>query len=270
MSVKTLIQKKRKPLRVISAVIAFAIIAWLLFFTVILLGNPISYFIVKGKAKEYVAENYADDGYVLEGVDYSFKGTNYYARVEKPGSEDCRFTLDYNMFGGLLYDDYERRVTGGDNVSRRLDLRYRELTDSVFNSPAWSYSSDIMFGRLIFEGDDRFECAIPTSELVPDGLYDIQKLGARAGILTVYVDTDDSSDEGAAEVLLELNEIMERGGAPFYAIDLMLESSDGGYCKLEQFRHSDIYPEGLVERVKENQHLTEEREKELEREKSDM
>lgn len=267
MSVKTLIEKNRKPLRVISAVIAFAIIAWLLFFAVIMLGNPISYFIVKGNAGKYVAENYADDGYVLERVDYSFKGTNYYARVEKPGSEDCQFTLDYNMFGGLLYDDYERRVTGGDNVSRRLDMCYRELTDSVFNNPAWSYSSDIEFGRLIFEGDDRFECAIPTSELVPDSLYDIQKLGARAGILTVCVNTDDSSPEKAAEVLLTLNEIMEQGGAPFYAVDLSLRSPNGGYYDLKQFQRSNIYPDGLEERVSDNHRLAEEREKNLDKEK---
>lgn len=258
MSVKTLIEKNRKPLRVAAAIIAFSIIAMLLYSAVILLGNPISYFIVKGKAAKYVAENYANNGYVLEEVDYSFKDTDYYARVGKIGSEDCQFTLYYNMLGGLLYDDYERRVPGGDNVSRRLDMSYRELTDSIFNSSAWSYSSDIAFGSLIFEGDDRYECAIPTSELVPDSLYDIQKLGARAGILTVCVNTNDLFPESAAEVLLELNDIMEQGGAPFYAVNLSLESPDGGYYILEQFRRSDIYPEGLEERVRNNHRLEEE------------
>ena len=80
-----------KVFKVIAAVIAFLMIAAILLFADALVGNPVSYLIVKNNAEKYIAENYADMGYVLEDVNHSFKFGEYYAHVAKPGSEDCRF-----------------------------------------------------------------------------------------------------------------------------------------------------------------------------------
>ena len=270
MNVKAAISKRLLPLRIIAAVIAFAIIAMLLLGANDLLGNPVSYSIVKSNAEKYVAENYADEGYVLEDIGYSFKFKIYYAYIAKPGSEDCRFTADFSPLGKFGWDDHESRVLNGGNVRSRLCTRYRELADSVLESPAYPYSSHVAFGDLIFEDDDYnggYDFGLPPSCLVPDALYDIAELGEKAGLLTIYVETEEITPEHAAEVLLEINSLMEQGGVPFYAIDLTLETprkayqknyADREYYSLLNFHRSDIYEDGLVERVKDNRQKTEE------------
>lgn len=256
MTARTFINDHRKPLRVIAAVIAFAMIAVLLEFANELLGNPISYLIAKNNAKKYIEEKYSGEGYIIEGVDYSFKFKDYFARAAKPGSEDCYFTVFYNMFGDFRGDNYESLVKNGENVERRLEMSYRELADTVLESPANPYKADraIQFGELVFESDpekpSRHDFGLSRDILVPDKTYDIAQLGAEGGLIVFYVDVQgEATPEKAAEVLLKVNELFERGGVPFYAIDLTLESPSGNYY-LEDFRRSDIYEDGLAERVR--------------------
>lgn len=256
MKVRTFIDDHRKPLRVIAAVIAFAMIAVLLEFANELLGNPVSYLIAKNNAKKYVEEKYPGEGYVIESVDYSFKFKDYFARAAKPGSEDCYFTVFYNMFGEFRGDNYVTLVENGENVARRLEMGYRNLADSVLESSANPYKKDkaIQFGELIFESDpekpSRHDFGLPRSILVPDKTYDIAQLGAEGGLIVFDADVQgEATPEKAAEVLLKVSELMERGGVPFYAIDLTLKAPSGNYY-LENFRRADIYEDGLAERVR--------------------
>ena len=90
-----------------------------------------------------------------------------------------------------------------------------------------------------------------------DKKYDIRELGARAGHLIVYVEDDIVTVERAAEVLLELKEVFDRRYVPFYAIDFVLEyprKPEGGTTKegrveADGFLYTDIYEEGMIERV---------------------
>lgn len=255
MKVRTFIDDHRKPLRVIAAVIAFAMIAVLLEFANELLGNPVSYLIAKNNAKKYIEEKYSGEGYVIEGVDYSFKFKDYFARAAKPGSEDCYFTVFYNMFGEFRGDNYESLVKNGENVERRLNMSYRELADSVLESSANPYKTDraIQFGELIFESDpekpSRHDFGLSRDILIPDKTYDIAQLGAEGGLIVFDVDIQgEATPEKAAEVLLKVNELFERGGVPFYAIDLTLKAPGEDYF-LVNFHRSDIYEEELAERV---------------------
>lgn len=245
---KRFLFKHLKTFKVIAAVIAFILTALMLWFVNALLGNPVSYFIVKNNAEKYVAENYADEGYILENVSYSFKDGDYYAYVAKPNSPDCRFTVKYFLNGHLILDLYEGEVLKGGNVSRRLEMSYRELVDSVLKSPAYPYSSDIAYGTFGIEYDRNYGYMLAGDTLVPDALYNINELGARAGKLTISVDAEgEETLQKTAETLLEINSLMERGGVTFYAIDFSY-----GLYRLDDFLRSDIYEEGLVERVKEN------------------
>jgi len=250
-TVKSAISRRWLPLRIAAALIAFAMIAWLLWGAVDLLGNPISYAAAKSNAEKYIAENYADKGYVLGGISYNFKFKVYTAAAAIPDSEDCIFGLYYNSKGEFSGDDYEKRVTGGINTRMRLENRYRELADSVLKSPAFPYPSDNAGGELIFkEFYEEYDFGLPQSILVPDKIYNIAELGEQSGLLTVYVDTENLTDEYAAEVLLSIKSLAEQGGLTFYALDLALESSDGEYYRLGLVRSADIYEDGLVERVK--------------------
>ena len=254
MNVRSFIDNHRKPLRIIAAVIAFAMIAVLLEFANELLGNPVSYLIAKNNAKKYVEEKYPGAGYVIESVDYSFKFKDYFARAVKPGSEDCYFTVFYNMFGEFRGDNFTVLVENGGNVESRLEMGYRNLADSVLESSANPYRTEraIQYGELIFESDPekpaRHDFGLSRDILVPDAQYDLAQLGAEGGLIVFYADVPQASPEAAAEVLLKVSEIMERGGVPFFAIDLTLKAPSGNYY-IENFRRADIYENGLAERV---------------------
>lgn len=256
MTARAFIENHNKPLRIIAAVVAFAMIAGLLIFANELLGNPVSYLIAKNNAKKYIEENYAEEGYVVESVAYSFKFKDYLAHAAKPDSEDCYFTVYYNMFGDFRGDNFVSLVKNGQNVERRLNMSYRELVDSVLESSANPYKTEraIQYGELLFDADEgndtKYDFALPRSILIPDATYDIAELGAQGGLIVFYADVQgEATPEKAAEVLLKVNELSKRGGVPFYAIDLTLRSSGEDYI-LENFHRSDIYEDGLAERVR--------------------
>lgn len=244
--------KALKSLRVAAAVVAFAMIAWLLYFANALLGNPVSYFIVKSSAEKYIAENHADEGYVLEDVFYSFKDGTYMAHFSIPGNEYSHFSVCYGMGGKMLYNYHTSLITDGGNIRSALDMEYRRLVDGALERPDFPYTiNDIAYGTLVFGDDDRYGFAIPNSELSPDSTYDIAELGRRAGLLTVYI-LGDASAESAAEILLGLKEFMEGVGVPFHAVELSLGAPDGAEYGLSLFLADDIRADGLVERVEES------------------
>lgn len=253
-NIKSTVLRRPIPLRVIAAVIAFAIIIWLLFGINDLLGNPISYYLAKTNSEKYVAEKYGDEGYVVSDIGYSFKFKNYLVLAEKPGSKDCYFTVYCGMDGKPDADNYDSYVAGGGNTRRRLEESYRKLADSIFESPSFPYSSKISGGSLVFKGDgdkpDEYDFGLSESILVPDAEYDIEKLGKQAGLLTVYIDTENLTAEFASEALLRIKALANLGMVPFYAIELTLENSAHEYYPVGVFRSADIYEEGLVERVK--------------------
>lgn len=256
---------KRKTLKIIAAAAAFTIIAALVWMACSLLGNPVSYLLAKNNAKKYVAEKYP--GYTLGSVKYNFKFGSYTAAVEKPNSEDYKFAAYFGLDGKPRGDDYETRIENCWNTQSRLDMSYRKLVESVFDSPAFPYESDIDFGELIFEGDkeksDPRGFAISKDTLEPDGLYDLAKLGEQGGLLTLYVDNEAETPERAAEILLDVDRLMAKGGVTFYAIDLRF----GDYF-VDNIRRRDIHADGLVERVKAARENTEKRYNELDGEKA--
>lgn len=250
--------KIKKILKFVAAVTAFAMIAGLLFFANALFGNPVSYLLVKSSAEEYVEEKYADEGYVLRDVNYSFKDCNYYAHIEKPNSEDCRFFVSYDWFGDIIYDCYESEILSGFSTFRRINSDYCAMTDKILTSPMFPYENGIVFGSLEFDIKSERDYALSNSTLVPDGLYDLGELGSKAGRLTIYVyNKGKANSEGAAEVLLEIKKLMDMGGVRFHAVDLVIYDCDpeekfGEEYRIEDFLYADIYEEGLDNRVKEN------------------
>lgn len=243
--------------RVIAAVIAFGLIIAILIFANGLVGNPVSYLLVKNSAEKILAEGYADEGYMIESVNFNFKAGNYYVNFSKPDSEDSRFFLSFSFNGTRSARNFDISDQISGNVRRRLEISYREQVDSVFKSPFYPYSGDT-YGRLIFEPFsyegrpyEMYDFMLPMSILIPDGLYDITELGNRGGLLTIDVSGEGkATPEKAAEVLLEINSLMKQGGVGFCAVDLNLQFSGGSYF-IENFHRSDIYEDGLVERVKE-------------------
>ena len=254
---------KKKALKTAALLAALLLIAGLGFFANALLGNPASKMLAERAAKAYLAQQYGDTDFIIDRVTYSFKDGGYMAFVKSPGSIDSYFPIYYDMGGQLKRDEYEDMVLSGSNTLRRLEMAYRELTDTVFESRVYPFGDNIAYGRLEcvpreYAQDVDADYALIMEDLEPDRMYDIRELGAQAGRLIVYVDDETVSVERAAEVLLELRQLMDESGVPFHAIDLVLvhpRPEDGGErpegrVEVWQFLYGDIYEDGLTERVK--------------------
>lgn len=255
---------KKKWLKIGALCVALVIIAGLCWFANALVGNPVSKWLATRTVERHLEEVYGDTDFVIERIGFNFKDINYYAHIKSPSSEDSSFSLRIDMWGKLLLDTYESRVLGGHNTADRLYMEYRELTDTVFEAEDYPFTDFITYGDLQFaysfeQGKEpATDSYILCEELVLDKQYDIRKLGARAGLLVVYVEDDEVTVERAAEVLLELKALFDQKNVPFYAIDFVLEyprKEEGGNTKegqvnVDGFLYSDIYEDGLVERVR--------------------
>lgn len=255
---------KKKFWKILALVIALALILGVAAFANSLVGNPLSKMLAERTAEKYLAETYAGTDYYVEKVAFSFKSISYYAKIRSESSVDTQFTLYIDMWGQLYFDTYDD-VLSGAITARRVEQEYRELTDQIFESPSFPYDSDIGFGTLEInhrgaienpELTDVPEWSIVMEELILDKIYDPRELGAQAGHLIVYVDSDNLTYEIAAQILLDIRAEFDEANIPFRAIDFTLQyprPEEGprpdDYIGVENFSYEDIYEEGLVARV---------------------
>ena len=266
MSVKTIVRSGKnrvckfilnhmKLSRVIAAVLAFAMIIGLAVFANPLLGYPLSAPFYKLKAQNYIKKNYGDMGYVMESFKDCHHG-QYFATAAKPDSPDSRFTVTYYA-DGCMNDGYEYDVLRFNSVRQRLQREYEELADRVLRSPQFPYDNVHSLAHLSVEPfNNGYISSIPAEILELDGIYDIRELGSQAGYLRVSAYSDEITAEKAAEILLEIDRLMTKGGVTYFMIDLELaesaQASEGDeYFSISDFLRSDIYEEGLAERVAE-------------------
>ncbi len=259
---------KKKVLKVLALVVAIILIIGVGLFANALVGNPVSKFLATKGAEEHLAENYSDKDFVIEEVNYDFKTGGYYARVTSPTSIDSHFSLSFDWMGKLIIDSYDE-VASGWNTARRINDDYSKKVDNVFENNEFPFFMHISYGDIEFtskeygEDSSRPEYSIYRETLEIDGIYDIDELGKKAGKLTIYIYNRDVSPEKLAEILLNIKTVFDKSGVTFYAIDCVLEESkpeaseDGGVPKdpprveVMNFLYSDIYEDGLVERVRE-------------------
>jgi len=253
---------KKKILKIAALVMAVALIIGVCIFANSLVGNPVSAALAKNTAKKHIEENYADRGYELESVSYSFKDGYYHAHASVPDGVDSEFTILINGLGQLKVDLYDNNVTNGWNTARRLDGEYRDTVKLIFDSGVIPHGVHIGYGDLEFitaehkDSSGVKDYAILTSELTLGAYYNVGQLGARAGKLTVYVADNDVSTERMAQILLDIRECFDGAGVGFYAIDCVLEypQDDNGFIadgrvEVREFLYADIREEGLAERV---------------------
>ena len=257
---------KKKHLKILALVVAFAIIIGLGLFANALLGNPLSKMLAKSTVQNYLAATYSDTDYYIDRISYNFKDGNYHAFIKSPTSIDTEFTLSITMSGKLQWDSYED-VLSGFNTSRRIDQEYRELTDTLFNNPSFPYTCYIGFGTLeiypayLIENADLADVpsyALNQDELVLDKIYNIQELGRQAGHLVIYVEDDTVTIERAAKIMLDIKDQFDAAGIPFAAMDFTLQyprPEEGqrpeGEVGVADFPYDEIYEDGMTDRVTE-------------------
>ena len=254
---------KGKGLKIAALLAALVLIAGVGWFANEVVGNPISKMLAKHTAERHLEENYAGTDFFIERVSYSFKDCNYYVYIESPSSMDSSFTLCVSRSGKLKWDSYEDRVLGMQNTAQRLSMEYRALVEAVIDSVEFPFFHDIGYGDLQIISKEYIEMegvadyVIPAQELELDGVYDVRELGARAGTLVLYVQDETVTVERAAEILLETKRVLDEAGVPFFAAHFVLQypkNEDStwpeGRVEALQILASDIYEEGMVERMR--------------------
>lgn len=244
-------------LKTAALVVALALIAGVGLFANALIGNPISKLVAQTTAEKYLSETYPDMKTELDGAEYSFKETCYHVHVTQPDLPDGEFTLAFNMWGKLLYDDYEDRVPGGWNTARRLDAEYRKAVENLLESSTFPIDYYIGYGELSFvsrayqDAPDIPSYAMITEDLTLGAAYNISELGAKGGKLTVYLYDDTVTAERLGEILLKIRKSFDDVGMSFYVIDCVLEDEELPDERVEvmDFLYTDIYEENLTERV---------------------
>lgn len=258
--------KKVKALKIPAAVVATGLIAWVCLFSNGLVGNPVSKILAERTAREYIKTQFPDTDYELEELGFSFKSGDYYAHIKSPSSEDSSFTLSIRQNGKLRYSDYDSRVTERRNTADRIMMDYRKAVERIVDGIAFPYNCSIGYGELQFisladrenpDYADYPEYGLITDTLTLDGYYNLAKLGAQAGKLTLHIKDDEVSVERLSEILLGIRQTFDDAGVSFHVIDCILEKKpdeNGDYpegrVEVMDMLYSDIHEEGLVERVR--------------------
>ena len=248
-----------------AIVLAIILIAFAILLANAFFGNPISKALAQNTAQKYFQQTYSNTDYELGDVTYSFKDGFYYAPISSPSSIDTHFSLAIDSFGRLQHDYFADYVTTGRNTISRLEADYRQAVEAVFQSESFPYDAHIAFGELVsvFEADreayDVADYAIIVDELPLDVVCDVNELGTQAGRLTVYIWDDTVSAARLAEILLDIRASFDGAGIGFRTINCVLEHPreentlyEGDRFEVMDFAYSDIYEEGLVERVEES------------------
>lgn len=254
----------RKAFKMILWAAAAIILCFVLLFINAVFGNPVSRMLARNGAEEHLRTQYSNTDYGVETVSYNFKDGYYHARIKSPTSIDGDFSVCLDFLGRVRSDTYDD-VTNGWNTYLRLENEYRALVDTVIGREDFPLESDIDFGSLMifdswsgWEGDPEKNYGIVMENLILNHEYDIRDLGRTAGYIVYYAYDEDVTVERAAEMMLLLKERLDEGNVPFYAMNFVLrkpKKEDGSSnldresIRVEDFRYTDIYPEGLTGRV---------------------
>lgn len=255
---------KKKILKVLALVLAIILIIGIGVFANGLVGNPVSKFLATKGAEEHLEKNYGDKDFVIEEVTYDFKTGGYYARVTSPTSIDSHFSLSFDLTGKLKLDAYDD-VTSGWNTAMRLEEDYRNAVKAITESKDFSEKYFIAYGEIPCVlsdypiDEETPEYALQNEELVIDKIYDIKEVAKKHGKLVLYAYDEEVTHERLAELLLDVKAKFDKSGVTFKAVDFVLEppKEEGEplmsdkQISIRNFYYSDIYEDGLVERVKE-------------------
>lgn len=270
---------KKKIIQIICWTVCIAFLCIGLWFLNAFFGNPISSSLAKSTAKRYLEEHYSGTDFEIVAVNYNLKTGGYSAHVQSPTSIDSYFTIYCNGLGSYQYDT-ANCITDGSNTYSRLSGEYWVLVREKL--PYDHFDIDIGHGDLrvagVFEIFDFVDVngerthytltkdyGMDISVLIPNGEYDILALGREHGSLCIDIIDNEVTVERAAEILLELKDILDSEGLPFHAIDFTLSAPRnengqkiGPSIRLVEFLYDDIHEEGLIDRVQENWNITQE------------
>lgn len=251
----------KKWTKIIAGIIAFILIGGLLWFANGLVGNPISKMLANRSTEGYIEENYPEMELELKDATYNFKNGRYNVCVKSPTSIDTHFSIDISPTGEVVGDSYSNYVLGKFNTWNRINIGYRKMVKDIFEAYDFPYESDIDYGELKLrekEISDQFgePYGLNRKELEIDHKYNIKEIAKDSGHIVFYTEADKIDSKKASEILLDIKNIFDDKSVPFYAISFTLQEPmteenkrDRDSFNVREFLYSDIYEEGLVDRL---------------------
>ncbi len=263
--------KKQKILKVLSLISAFILICGVTVFANSLVGNPVSRLLATKGAEKHLETNYAEKDFVIEKVNYDFKIGGYYVKISSSTSIDSHFSLYFDFFGKLKSDSYDD-VTSGWNTAMRIDTDYRNAVAAITNSSKYSEKYFISYGEIPFNlenypiDEQMPEFSLTQKDLVLDKIYDVKEIGAKSGKLILCAYDTELTPERISELLLEVKSDFDKSGVTFKAVNLEIQPPKSEerpqptdkHIGVINFYYSDIYEDGLLERVENAVELAEE------------
>lgn len=259
----------------LSILFCVAIVTLLIYFANAFLGNPVCWTIARTNASKYLEENFGDSNFQISEVSHDIKTGGYYAFIDSPTSQDSYFTIYFNEWGRYYGDSYEDVTTKYTTLSR-INNQYWDLVRNNATDRNSCFDISIYFGDLKIAGV--YEIYTYTNEngeiieytldkdygfdrslLELDKEYDILQIGRDCGKICLYIHDPVVTVERAAELLLEVKDYLDEKDIPFHAIDFHLceprneeGQNVGQQITLYDFLYSDIYEDGLLNRVAEH------------------
>ena len=262
----------KKVTKLLSILFIVAIAALLLFFANAFLGNPISRTIARANAGKYMEEHFGDSHFQISEVSHDIKTGGYYAFIDSPTSQDSYFTIYFDAWGRYYGDSYED-VTSKYTTLSRINNQYWDLVRNNASDIHSRFDVSIYFGDLKVAGiNEIYTYTDETGETVEytmdkdygfdrtllelDKEYDIVQIGRDCGKICLYIHDSEVTVARAAELLLDVKNYLDEKQIPFHAIDFHLceprneeGQNVGNQITLYDFLYSDIYEDGMVDRV---------------------
>ena len=252
--------KKAKKLLATTAVVLLLLSP--VFF---LFGNPLSWGLVLLRSNQYLNAHFPELDVKISRIVYDFVHGGFTVHVDSPTSVDTHFHMMCDFWGGVHTDYYGSVADRGTTFARHSEA-YADLVADAMAQPGSPFAQEDVYALLMSQGSIPYDTVYENGEYVNitldkdfsldysgfelDQDYDLIPLGAAYGQIDVTVLDEDVSVSRVAELLLELREYLDSRNIPFYAVELTVFSPDRSSCvHVHDFLYSDIYEEGLEERV---------------------
>ena len=243
---------KKKVLRILSVILATALLLAVIFFSNAFVGNPISKALALNNAKEYVSKNYSDESFNQFEASYDFKLGCFVINVKSDIGADRIFTITYGFFGELINDNHFM-ITDKVNTANRINNEYKAKTEHLINAVLKEYDG-FGFGEILcgdYNDEHIFAKFIPLSDLEIDKQYNINDLAEKAGHLQIHVNIIKPTNEVISDILLKTKGIFDTAGTEFNTVSITVTDSNYDSISVIDFPKEDIYEDGLTERVAE-------------------
>ncbi len=215
----------KKLLKGAALVAALVLIGFVVYLYSMFAGNPLLALLARHNVSAYLEEAYPALEYQTVNCyyDYKFVG-GYCVSAESPVSPDSRITVETDFWGTVTGDDYDLRVNQGLNTLQRLNAAYSAQVEAILKDPVTPFETRQCTARFVQSSEYGAEEGhrIDPATLELDGVYDLRELGAKAGVLTVFVRDEPTSDR-ALELMREIRQRMDEAGATFYILELTIE-----------------------------------------------